>query len=188
MGLSRRLIVVPAVGVLVMGAFAGCRSRTKTPDLASLVRDLQSPDSTVSGRANLALISVGEPAVPAIAQLLGSEDARIRRTAATTLWGMGPKARSAVPALSTTLGDADRSIRVASARALESMGPEARAALPALVRGLQDGDTEVRQWSAKALGAIGPDAAEALPALVRAAKFDPVRPAAEEAIQKIQGP
>jgi adenylate cyclase len=74
-----------------------------------------------------------------------------------------------------------------SAMALESIGPEAAPAVPALIQALKDREGVVRQRAAIALGVIGPAAQDALPALQEAAKWDPVRPAAEEAIRKIRG-
>jgi HEAT repeat protein len=171
----------------VLGLLLACRGGSKGPDIAALVRDLQSADQEVAGRANLALISIGEPVVPALVELLESEDPRVRRIGANTLWGLGPKASAATPALATMLADDDTGLRVMAAMALENMGPPAQEAVPALVRTLKDRDTEVRQRAAKALGAIGPAAADAVPALVEAARFEPVRPAAEEAIRRIRG-
>jgi HEAT repeat protein len=91
-----------------------------------------------------------------------------------------------VPALALTLADPDLDVRLASAMALESMGPDTKEAMPALVRALKDREGRVRQWAAKALGKIGPAAKDALPALVEASKYDPIRPAAEEAISQIR--
>jgi HEAT repeat protein len=174
--------------VAFLGASLACRSRSSAPDIAALVRDLQSLDSEVAGKANLALIRVGEPATPQIAELLKSEDPRLRQTAATTLWGMGAKGRAAVPDLATTVTeDAEPSVRLSAAMALGSIGPDAKDGVPALVRALKDRDTEVRLQAAKALGAIGPAAQDAIPALSQAAKNDGVRSAAEEAILQIRG-
>ena len=173
--------------IALLALLPACSKPATGPDIPALVRDLQSPDRTVSGRANLALISIGEPVVPPLVELLGDPDPRLRRVAANTLWGMGPKARAAVPALATALEDDELQLRVMAAMALEGIGPDARPAVPALVRALQNRDTELRQRAAKALGAIGSAAADAVPALSDAARFEPVRPAAEEAIRRIRG-
>jgi HEAT repeat protein len=165
----------------------GCRGKPEGPDLAALVADLKSSDPAVSGKANLTLIRIGEPAAPAVVELLKSEDAQLRARAATTLWGMGSKGKAGVPALAAALTDPDLDVRLASAMALENIGPDAKDAIPALVRALKDREGRVRQWAAKALGKIGPAAKDALPALVEAAKYDPIRPAAEEAISQIRG-
>jgi HEAT repeat protein len=181
----------PAAFLAGVALLTACLAKEAGPDLAaqiaSKIADLKSADQDVSGQANLALIRIGEPAVPAVVELLGSDDAQLRARAASTLWGMGSKGKAAVPALASTLADPDMEVRVASAMALEGIGPDAKEAVPALVRALKDREGRVRQWAAKALGKIGPAAKDALPALVEASKFDPIRPAVEEAISQIQG-
>jgi HEAT repeat protein len=181
-------VIASATTALIVGLalLVGCRGKTPGPDIAALIADLQSPDPEVSGKANLTLIRVGEPAVPALVELLKSEDARLRARAATTLWGMGSKGKAGVPALALALTDSDLDVRLASAMALEGMGPDAKEAMLALVRALKDREGRVRQWAAKALGKIGPAAKDALPALVEASKYDPIRPAVEEAISQIR--
>lgn len=180
----RRLSLPLLALVLAVGA---CKSKPRGPDVNDLLSRLKSEDTNVSGEANLALIRVGEPAVPGLVEMLQSGDARLRKTAATTLWGFGAKGKDAVPALAEMLADPDPDLRLAAAMALDNMGPAAAEAIPALVKALRDPEGEVRQWSAKALGHIGPAAAAAIPALSRAAKADPVRPTMEEAIRQIHG-
>lgn len=180
----RRLSLPLLAVVLVLGA---CKSKPKGPDVPDLLTRLQSADTTVSGEANLALIRVGEPAVPGLVEMLRSSDPRLRKLAATTLWGLGAKGKDAVPALAELLADPDPELRLAAAMALDNMGPAAVDAVPALIKALKDPEGEVRQWSAKALGHIGPAAASAIPALSKAAKADPVRPTMEEAIRQIRG-
>lgn len=183
--MAKRIATLVAAVVLA-SAFA-CRSEPRGPDFATLIADLKGPDEERSGRARLALISIGEPAVPALKEMAKSDDSGDRLRAVTTLWGMGLQARSAVPELATALSDRDHEVRVTAAMALESIGPAAAPAVRALIKALRDKEGRVRQWSAKALGKIGPAASAAIPALVEASKFDPVRPAAEEAIRQIQG-
>jgi HEAT repeat protein len=154
--------------------------------IPQLIADLQSADPEVSGKASLALLEIGEPAVPPLVEMLESDDVRKRSIAATTLWGLGARGRAAVPALAATLRDPHDRLRVAAAMALENVGPAAEPAVPALVRALGDRDPAVRQWSAKALGNIGPAAEEAVPALVEAARAEGIRQSAEEAIRKIR--
>jgi HEAT repeat protein len=184
--LSRRLLL--ACFLATVGLPLGCRSKSPEVDVVpALITDLQNPDSEVSGKANLALIRVGEPAVPQLVEMLKSDDVRIRTLAVTALWGFGEKGRAAVPALAAALGDPVDSVRASAAMALDNMGPHAKDAVPALIRSLMDRDGKVRQWSAKALGSIGPAAENAVPALVQAARTEAIRPAAEEAIRKIRG-
>jgi len=183
--LSRRLIVLGVVAGL--GLPLACLKRSPEADVPGLIADLKNPDPGVSGKANLALIRLGEPAVPQLAEMLKSDDVRLRTLAVTALWGFGEKGRAAVPALAATLGDPVDSVRLGAAMALDNMGPPAKDAVPALIRCLKDRDARVRQWSAKALGSIGPAAEKAVPALVQAARSEGIRPAAEEAIRKIRG-
>ena len=178
------------LALLAAGAAAvapgGCKSKPKGADLPALIADLRSDDAEKKGKASLKLIEVGEPAGPALAEMLKSEDPAHRITAASTLFGMGAKGRAAVPALSEALSDPDLDLRVAAAMALESMGPDAAPAIPALVKALKDKEGIVRQRAVIALGNIGPAASGAIPALVEAAKWDPVRGHADEAIAKIR--
>jgi HEAT repeat protein len=175
-----------AAALAAAALVAGCRAKEAGPDVSALVRDLQGSDEVKSGQANLALIRTGEPAVPALVDLLRSGDPRLRRLAASTFWGMGAKARAAVPALAEMLQDPDPQFRVMAAMAFENMGPAAVEAVPVLTKALGDGDLKVRQASVKALGAIGPDARAAVPVLKRAVKRASW-PEAEEALARIEG-
>jgi HEAT repeat protein len=180
-GLSAAATV--AMGLVVAAA---CRRHEKPPDPAVLLQALKDPRQDVSGPATLAVIRLGEPAVPGLIELLSDPDPRLRAKAASTLWGMGDRGKTAVPALCTALGDSESTVRVGSAMALENMGPAAADAVPALVTALGHPDGDVRVWAAKALGKIGPQARPALPALKRAARHELVREAAEESIRQIQ--
>jgi len=169
-----------------LALLGACRAKETPPVVPALLADLQSTDPEKAGRANLELIRLGEPAVPGLVELLRSPDARLRKLAASTFWGMGGKARAAVPALADALADPDPALRVSVAMALENMGAEAQGAVPALVRALSDRDRRVRQAAVKALGGIGPGAAAALPALNRVLKRGSW-PEAEEAVLRIRG-
>ena len=173
--------------VAALGATLFCRAEPKAPEPAALVAKLRSSDATVSGAASLELLRLGEPATPALVELLQDPDPAFRALAARTFWGMGARAGSAaVPPLADALGDADVSVRVGAAMALDNMGPLAAPAVPALVRALRDPDAKVRPWAARALGSIGPAAEAAVPALEKAGRLDGVQGPAEEAIRKIR--
>ena len=174
------------VASLAVVASSACRRQEPRPDPVRLVADLKSPDPAKSGRARLQIITLGEPAVPALAEMLRSGEPRERVLAATTLWGMGPRARAAAGDLGVSLADPDPELRVAASMALESMGPAAEPAVPALVRALGDRDARVRQAAVKALASIGPAASAALPALTRALQRGSW-PEAEEAVRRIRG-
>ncbi len=175
--------LLPLLAFVLLSA---CKSQDRSPDIAGLIADLQGADPQKKGHANLEIIRIGEPAVPALVDMLRGSDARLRTLAATTLWGMGAKGRAAAPVLGDALSDPDPELRTAAAMALENMGPPAGEAIPALVKALSDKDNRVRQASVKALGAIGPAATPAIPVLTRALKKGSW-PEAEEAILKIRG-
>jgi hypothetical protein len=181
---TRAAILVLCAGVAI--AAVGCKRKPQAPDIPALIADLKSEDQEKKGKASLALIGAGEAAGPALAEMLKSDNLAHRLTAASTLFGLGAKGRAAVPALAEALSDPDREMRIAAAMALESIGPDAAEAVPALIKALKDSEGLVRQRVAIALGSIGPAAASAVPALVEAGKWDPVRPAVDEAIAKIR--
>ena len=171
---------------LLLVALPGCRKKETAPDPGQLIADLRGPDAEKSGRARLQLITLGEPAVPALAEMLRSGTPAERMAAANTLWGIGVRARAAGGDLAVALADPDPALRVAAAMALQNMGAAAVAAVPALTKALGDREPGVRQAAVKALGAIGPKARAALPALTRALRRGSW-PEAEEAVRRIRG-
>lgn len=98
------------------------------------------------------LCEVLQRGVPGLAEALGDEDARLRRSAADALEMLGPLAQPALPALSRALYDSDRFTRWSAVRTLGRLGPlAADLATPGLTRLLQDPDAEVRRAAAAAL-------------------------------------
>jgi HEAT repeat protein len=182
--MMRKAVVAASLVFAVL--LPGCRAKEKPADPAQLVGDLRGTDAEKSGRARLLLITIGEPAVPAVIGLLRSGTPVERTLAANTLWGMGARAQGAVPDLAEALADPDPALRAAVAMALENMGPAAAAAVPALAKALGDREPGVRQASVKALGAIGPAARDALPTLTLALRRG-AWPEAEEAVRRIRG-
>jgi HEAT repeat protein len=181
---TRAAVLVLCAGAVI--AASGCKRKPQGPDIPALIADLKSEDQEKRGKASLALIGAGEAAGPALAEMLQSDNPAHRLTAASTLFGLGARGKAAVPALAGALSDPDREMRIAAAMALESIGPDAAEAVPALIQALKDKEGMVRQRVAIALGSIGPAAQSAIPALVEAGKWDPVRPAVDEAIAKIR--
>jgi HEAT repeat protein len=175
------------LGLVVLAvAVSACRAKEDKADVPRLLAELRSADPQASGQARLKLLQLGEPAAPALAEMLRSGTPAERVAAANTLWGMGPRAGAAVPDLAATLADPDTELRVAAAMALQNMGEVAAQAVPALTKAVSDRDVRVRQAAVKALGAIGPPAAAALPALTRVLRRGSW-PEAEEAVRRIRG-
>ncbi len=181
-----RKTVVSLLAVALALALPACRKKETPPDPGRLLADLRSPDAEKSGQARLELIRLGEPAVPALAEMLRSGTPGEKTAAANTLWGMGARARAAVPDLAAALEDPDPGLRVTASMALENMGPAAEPAVAALTKAVRDRDAKVRQAAVKALGAIGPGAKAAVPALTRALRRGSW-PEAEEAVRRIRG-
>ena len=175
-----------AAFVIVLALLPGCRAKESPANVAALIEDLKGADKDKSGQASLALIRLGAPATPAVVELLGTTDPRLRSLALTTLWGMGARAESAVPTLAETLADPDPEMRNGAAMALANMGPAAAPAVPALIKALGDGESRVRQTAVKALGNIGPAARDAVPVITGAVKRG-AWPEGEEALRQIQG-
>ena len=173
------------VAVLVVASFPGCRKKPEDR-IPEYIEKLKSADAQESGSAARELINIGEPAVPALAALLHDPESRVKRAAASTLWGLGTRMGPAVPALAETLKDPDPEVRLSAAMALESAGEHASAAVPALVAALKDPEANVRLYACKALGAAGAGARSAIPALVEAAKIDFLRGSAEDALRRIR--
>ena len=182
----RKPTAVVASLALAVALLPGCRKKETLPDPGQLIADLRGPDAEKSGRARLQLITLGEPVVPALAEMLRSGTPAERIAVANTLWGMGGRARAAAGDLAGALADPDPALRVAAAMALQNMGAAAVDAVPALTKALSDREPGVRQAAVKALGAIGPEAHAALPTLTRALRRGSW-PEAEEAVRRIRG-
>ena len=106
-----------------------------------------------------ALASLGEKAVPRLAEALKHEE--VCAKAAAVVARIGPAAKDAVPALIEALGDENPQTRNEVLFALAAIGPGAEAAVPAATDALNDPDANVRYSACYALGKIG---AAAMPA------------------------
>lgn len=125
---------------------------------------------------------IGMPAVPALLAALGSENAEIRRLAASSFYGLGDCSLVDAPsinALIAHLEDQDGTVRVKAAMALSRIGYGYAFAVPALSKALEDADPRVRMFAATALGRVGERSA--LPALTRALE-DPDDSVRKEAV------
>ena len=84
-----------------------------------------------------ALVRIGEPAVPALVEILNGPNWDMRVCAAHVLSMMGPVARAAVPSLLRAIEHPDpqhhaETLSLYAVRALGRIGPDARAAVPIL--------------------------------------------------------
>ena len=116
------------------------------------------------GAAKMALNAVGAPAVPALAQALGSSSSYIAEGAAAALGAMGKTAHPAAEELRKILRKkgGDILLPTQAAQALGQIGD-----MDFLIRVLRGQETGMPpHLGAQGLGAAGPDAARAVPALM----------------------
>lgn len=99
------------------------------------------------------------PSAAALAKGLASKDVEARRTAARSLWRLGPASAPAIAALVKALGDPDPMVRAYAARAVGASDTTDRAALTALTKLLFDKDQRVNSSAAEALDDLLPDPA-----------------------------
>ena len=114
-----RRLVAPLVclGIVVAGA-----AIAETYDVRDAIKRLKSRnvEDRILG-AKLLRVKEEPEAVEALAQALQDKDARVRREAASSLWGTGEKAKAAEPALRKALNDPNRDVRHAAAVALAGL-------------------------------------------------------------------
>ncbi len=107
------------------------------------------------------------PAIPALIQLLQSQDETFVSIASYALRGIGT---NAVPPLAVLVADTNSLVRCRTIRALGLFGSQARTAVPALVQYLESPDPTTRYCAADSLGTIKADAPLVVPALVQCLK------------------
>jgi HEAT repeat protein len=107
----------------------------------------------------------GQPAVPALIELLNDKDGDVRSCAASCLGFIGPAAVEAVPALLQHLTDPDPSVCINSETSLGLIHGRPELVIPALTERLRRKDEW--QWhTLSALGWFGPDAKAAVPVIL----------------------
>lgn len=131
-------------------------------EIASLLEDLSSEDSSTRREAVLKLAAVGEAAVPPLIQALRDQNFHSRRLAAESLGKIGRSAKAAVFPLSELLLDENPQIRESAAGALGRIDRDVGLCVPALTRALNDGVVNVRRSVVSALAKIGNPSIEIL--------------------------
>jgi HEAT repeat protein len=101
------------------------------------------------------LIEIGEPAVPALLDLLREHGNPVRGDAFNALTNLGPRSASAVPELREMLNGDQPELRLGAAGVLGRIGPAAESAVPSLTTLLRHPDPRLREAAAEALGQIG---------------------------------
>jgi HEAT repeat protein len=143
---------VRAVAAHALGEVRG-DPRLVVPALSLALGDL-APE--VRKQAGLALVSLGEDAVPSLREALKSPVPTLRRDAAQVLGQMGADAKAAAGDLALLLKDNEPPVRAAAAGAISAMGQEAQAVIPALLEAMrQEKRFEVQQQLFQALTLVG---------------------------------
>jgi HEAT repeat protein len=143
---------VRAVAAHALGEVGGYPSLT-VPALTLALND-GAPD--VKKQATLALVSLGQSAVPSLREALKSPEPAVRRDTAEALGKMGADAKEAAGDLALLLKDDNPQVRATSAAALSGMGKEAQAAIPALLAAMrQEKRFEVQKYLFQALSLVG---------------------------------
>src|SRR5690606_34275257 len=145
----------------------GPRAHPLVPRLRMMVQSsgAASVDPQAAHYAVYALAAVGEAAVSALAEALGSSDVVTRLLAAEALGRIGPAAAEAAPALAAALADPRPEVHWAAFDALVAVGAAAVPALADLVQDTSQRD-DARHLGLLALGEMGAAAVQAAPVLI----------------------
>jgi HEAT repeat protein len=103
------------------------------------------------------LSEIGEPAVPALVDLLKKNKVPVSGDAFNALGNLGTRAAGAVPDMIELLHNENATLRTRAAWILGTIGPDAESSVPSLAPLLKDPNVKVRQAAAQALGQIGGD-------------------------------
>ena len=113
-----------------------------------LIRAFADSDQNVRTTALLSIISIGNPTVPFLIDVLRHPNAGVRQQAAFALGEIGQPINLIIPALIGNLDDSEWNVRRVSVRALLNIGQLAE---PQLIEALNHGNRETRRTARIAL-------------------------------------
>ena len=130
--MERGWVVVLTWTFIISLSFAALLSvyASQEQEIEQLIKQLRNL-SDVGNAAADELVTIGEPAIPALIEALSDENAFARSQAAGALGRIGEQA---IPALIETLSNADVFTRSLAASALGDIGEQAVDAEPALIK------------------------------------------------------
>jgi HEAT repeat protein len=120
----------------------------ETKRIEELIAQLNSDDSKVESAAAKELEKIGEPALPALFDVMTQVNNRADQTACSIVINIG---KPAIPYLLEALASKDPNLRLAATVSLGGIGDPS--AIPALIGNLQDEDWIIRAKTIEALGA-----------------------------------
>lgn len=155
--------------VLLARKVLGQEGTDATQDIPTLIKCLEGDYFHFEkGAAKIALVHIGQPAVPALIEAINSPNSYISEGAAMALGQMSARAKDAVPVLVNTLRRKDTPLMLRP-RAAEALGKIGEMDL--LVRILKGREPGIQPYlGAQGLEAAGPAATSAVPALMEALK------------------
>lgn len=142
----------------VLTAFWERGAKSKHAAAGLLAVGARHPDSELSDRLFLKVVTFGPVAADLLAPYLQADRIETRRRAALALSRLGSDAVVAVPALCETLEDEAEIVRFWAAKTLGNIGSEARQATGSLLGLLDDADPNVRWEAITAIVKIDPGA------------------------------
>lgn len=154
------------------------------PAIPALAIALQTDDSILRWDAANALASIGKPAVSTLTAALSSTNPSLRSVAASALGNIGPEALAATPELLRATGDKLDYVRKAAGYGLSKLGPEAAAIL---TNAMSQPDAQTRRLAIKALPLVHAPRRIATPALLAVAR-DPDLACREAALAVLNAP
>lgn len=134
--------------------------RSAVPMLVEALGDVR---AEVRNEAAVALIEIGESAVPAVSAQLAHTEPAVRRKACEILGRAGPVAAEAVPAIQRCLDDPDELVVRAAITALGGIQALPEIVLPQLGQLLQSPSVAVRITAVRAIAGFGNAAVELTP-------------------------
>jgi serine/threonine-protein kinase len=151
------------------------------------------PEGTFSGKKEATRPEEDRAATPRVASRFWPVACALALALGAVLgaaWNTGEGgASAAVARLGAGLAHPAPQVRLFAAESLGQMGAAARSAVPALSQSLEDPDPGVRSAAAKALGQVGkrdPALVGSLSRVARTDDFEPVRAAANHAVQELE--
>src|SRR5271157_4633124 len=143
-----------------------------SPEHEALLRALEDPSPEARGWAVEALVRVGAPVVPALAERLRHREVYVRQAAVVALGDIGPDSAPALTALVAAAIDRDEGVRRVASAVLPrvdpawAIAPGTRLALPAVIDGLRSGLPWISRAAAALLVRVGRPAVPALAELL----------------------